>query len=201
MANAFQPHAFQGDGFQIVVTDTWDQSQLTGTQFVSINGGTSATSAEVGQSFVPTASTVTAVQLEVYKSGCPSDNLLIEIQTDASNLPSGTVVGSTISIASASLTTLPGLWTEFAVNAPVTSGVKHWIVARRDIGGAGDSTNSPRWRASVASSYAGGGYSPRNGTTGVWTAESATIDMKFVTWSPVAGPSAELPILVMAPPG
>lgn len=183
MADAFQPHAFQGSAVQIAITDADTQLMLTTPDSVAeLKGGTSTTAA-AAQSFVSTRLYVSTVQVHLQAINTPADNVIVEIQTSASNLPSGTVVGSSPTFPAASVTTAgAGNWCDFAVAANVAVGVKYWIVARRS--GGLDTTNYVTWKLKASGNqYTSGGRSVYNGTTTVWGAESATIDHSFIVWT------------------
>jgi hypothetical protein len=180
MANAFQAYTYQQNAFQTNPdAGTLDQSQTSiagGTG--NINGGTDAFGAAEAQSFVPTTSLVEFVEVNLVVGGSPTDNTICEIQTNGATVPSGTVVGGSPTFPSASIPA-SSTWIRFPVDATVTAGVKYWIVIRRTIGGAGDSTNRPRYNFQTGNPYAAGGASFLNGTTGVWGAESGTSDIAF----------------------
>lgn len=106
----------------------------------SILGGT-GTAEEQAQSFVcNSATTVLAVSAMLMKFGSPTDNLIVEIQTDSSGSPSGTVVGTGGSISCSTLTSGSLLY-QIAINAPLSAATTYWIVFRRS--GARDTTNRP----------------------------------------------------------
>lgn len=92
------------------------------------------------RSFVPSASYTTFTpSLTLWKSGSPTDNVLIEIQTDNAGSPSGTILG-TVTVAYTSLgTTQPSLTSYGTASASLTSGVTYWIVVERS--GALSATN------------------------------------------------------------
>jgi hypothetical protein len=83
------------------------------------------------------ATTLTNVALYVVKNGTPTDNLIIEIQTDSAGVPSGSVVGTVATIPGASVPV--GGFTYMACSISLSSSTTYWIVLRRD--GARDTTN------------------------------------------------------------
>ena len=62
------------------------------------------TSAALGQSFIAnTSGVIDLVFLNVHQQNTPADNVYVEIQTDSSDKPSGTVIGTSAQIAASSL--------------------------------------------------------------------------------------------------
>lgn len=96
-------------------------------------GDTTATQAR-GQRFVA-GPLLTQATFHPTKSGSPSDNLIVEIQSDSGGVPSGTVVGT---VATYSGATAGGIKTE-NVSIALTSGNTYWLVFRRS--GAIDAAN------------------------------------------------------------
>lgn len=149
------------------------------------NVGDATTSARRGQSFVITDANASDIELQfinllVNKGGTPSDNLYIEIQTDSSGAPSGTVVtnGTSSTLAGGSVT--GGAYANykftFATPPSLTSGTTYWIVARRS--GAVDGANYFRLAGSNSSVYSGGNLSTYDSTSGTWSATAAA-DLSF----------------------
>lgn len=130
--------------------------------------GTGGTNEEQAQSFQLSGNgTVTSVQLlSPSRGGTPTDDLIVEIQTDASGVPSGTVVGSGGSKAFSALRTLGSVFRgrfSVAVNAALTASTTYWIVLRRS--GSRDTVNYVNFALSVA--YTGGVGATKN--SGTWT--------------------------------
>lgn len=96
--------------------------------------GASATSAATAQSFLPLG-VLTSVSIPVSKTGNPTDNLILEIQTGASGVPSGTVVSTLVSRAGTSLSTSDILSWSGSISLSGT----HWLVLRRS--GSLDASN------------------------------------------------------------
>lgn len=94
------------------------------------------------------------VSLSTWRSGTPSDNLVLSIQTDSSNKPSGTPLAS-VSVAGSSLPTSAGaanfLGTITGLN--LTNGTKYWLVGNRS--GVPDSTNDYHWEMQVGGGAVG----------------------------------------------
>ena len=150
--------------------------------------GRSTTSNEFSQSFTtPAGITVDRIGIVLGKAASPTDNLTMEIQTDASGLPSGTVVTNGTSNAIANTAILASLHIhEFIFpNQPVLSASTryHWVLKRS---GSLDDTNfySP---AIVASVLAGESSATR--LSGTWTAHGSGADSPFYIASPNAGSS------------
>ena len=89
---------------------------------------------------LPYTANVTQIKLYVEKTGTPGADLTVEIQTDNSGVPSGTVVtnGST-SIAEADIGTAYAWETALFSTAPSLTGVTdYWIVLSESSGSSGD---------------------------------------------------------------
>lgn len=117
--------------------------------------------------------TITEVVLAVSKIGSATDNLIVEIQTDAAGVPSGTVVGSGASVNMTEISTSRTIMS-FSVNAPVSASTTYWVVTRRS--GARNIVSYPLIECSAADIYANGNWavSENNGT---WVA--GTLDLHF----------------------
>lgn len=89
--------------------------------------GSVGTAEQQAQSFIASATGIGYVGALCYVAGAPTDDLILEIQTDDAGAPSGVVVGSN-TIPCTSLTTTP---VEYTVIAPLVAGTQYWIVARR----------------------------------------------------------------------
>ncbi len=142
----------------------------SGSNSDQINGAT-GTSEAIAQSFTP-ASDVTVDRLlaKINPSSSPVDNLIVEIQTNAADVPSGTVVGSGVTTAAAGLASF-GM-SAFAISAALTGGTRYWIVARRD--GARDVTNRFTWTGSTGVELSGAGEAKAILASGTWTAGGGT---------------------------
>lgn len=107
--------------------------------------GRVTTQQRAAESFTALGNTVTvAVALRIF--GSPSDNAVVEIQTDSAGSPSGTVLGSA-SISAATLTTTSTAYT-FDIAATLAANSTYWLVFRRsgslndtDYFGVGSGTN------------------------------------------------------------
>jgi hypothetical protein len=150
-----------------------DIAQLNGATFAAFG---QAANERAAQSFTTGAAiNVKYVRLLLAKVGGPTDNLFVEIQTDASNLPSGTVVATSGNVAGANVVT-GSLWTGFTFTTPValSASTKYWIVVKR----SGAVSGSAYWNLyhSTLSGFTGG-KSTYNGSS--WSAEDATVDLAF----------------------
>lgn len=141
-------------------------------------GNASATD-ELAQSFVYTdtlAETITMREIQIFlgKVASPTDNLTIEIQTDSSGVPSGTVItnGTSDVVAGSGLSSAGVKPVAFTWSTPpeLTSGTTYHFVVKRS--GAVDGTNHYRLKQSNTSSYSGGTASTYNSSTPLWTNQS-----------------------------
>src|SRR3990167_2404058 len=108
--------------------------------YYEVYGGTGNLQEEA-QEFTPTASIIChQIKLYLYKTGSPTDNVYLTIRTDSSGLPSGTILGTSGTIAGSSIATVGTEYT-FTFTTPVllSSGVTYHFVISRD--GARDTAN------------------------------------------------------------
>jgi hypothetical protein len=97
----------------------------------------STTWTQAAQGFTALAPTLTEVRCGSFnKNGTPAGNLIVEVQTDSAGKPSGTVVGTVVNVAPASVT--PGAQI-FPCNIALTTGNTYWLVFR--MGSADSATN------------------------------------------------------------
>jgi hypothetical protein len=156
-----------------------DQQQRSHSGAVQPVGNATANT-RVAQSFTAGSSySLAAVLLYVYKTGAPTDNWYVEIQSDSSNTPSGSVLATSQNLSGeytfADLGHLVRY--DFASPPSLTNGTKYWIVYQRST--AVNASNYINLVIGSTSLYAGGGLSIHNGTS--WGAESGTVDASFVT--------------------
>jgi hypothetical protein len=145
----------------------------------SSNVGNSSFQIRIGQSFTTTSAfSLAAVRLNILKVLAPTDNWSVDIYADASNNPTGGTLATSDLIAGAGISTVQH-WHEFVFSSPpsLSTTTKYWIVLQRS--GAVDASNYVNWRHSAASSYASNGRIVDS--SGIWGAESGTIDMTFET--------------------
>lgn len=178
---AFQFDTFQQGTFDTVATELVDQS-ASGSASLGAAIGSAASTQQQAQSFVPSVDKVSYVVLKLYRSGAPSDDLIVELQTNGATKPSGTVIGTSVTLA-ASTVPVDHTSLAFFVDVAVTPSTKYWIVARRS--GAVDG-NAVYWEGNVSNVYASGGLATMN--TGVWGAEHATFDDTFSTYYSIGFP-------------
>lgn len=86
---------------------------------------------------------VTGVYVDVDKVASPTDDLVVEIQTDTAGNPSGTVVGTGGSINGASLSAGAGVTYRIDVSASLSASTNYHLVLSRS--GARDTVNFYRW--------------------------------------------------------
>jgi hypothetical protein len=127
--------AVAGDAFSHYTTST-------ASQFIGATSG----EARAAQSFF-LKGTLAFVEVNVQRSGSPTDDLVLEIQTDSgSNTPSGTVLLSG-QVVGSSLPSGSFAWTRFAFDpTPLTPGTKYWLVLSRS--GSIDASNFYAWEYS-----------------------------------------------------
>lgn len=116
---------------------------------------------------------VYSVQAFVGKSNSPTDDLILEIQSDSAGVPSGTVLAS-VTKSGADITVSKLHEFVFASPVSLSSGTAYWVVLRRS--GSLDSIN--RWTVGWQSS---GGYTGGNRATfasSTWTVVANT-DWQF----------------------
>jgi hypothetical protein len=142
--------------------------------------GGSGTNEQAAQSFSSGAGgLVSLVALSVSVTGSPTDNFIVEIQTDSSGVPSGTVVGTSVSVLASSLPAgMGGGWAYFDVAASLSASTTYWIVCRRS--GSRDTTNYAVWQQNSSNVYAGG--VPATKSSGTWS--TATNDFGFIATLP-----------------
>lgn len=111
----------------------------------------------VDQSFtLPRSCTLQKVLVSLAKGGSPTDNLVIEVQTDdGSGKPSGTVVGTVATITGSSLPAEPPPYQDqiYECSVSLTGGTRYHLVFRRT--GSLNNTNSY-----IANYITGGGWLP-----------------------------------------
>lgn len=142
-------------------------------KFASISDGT----IRLAQSFTTGGSSygVGGVDVILKKLGTIGD-IIVEIQTDSSNSPSGTVVsGTSVTVPAANVPTSLGWVTANFGSAPTLSAsTKYWIVVRS--ASAFGTGNFLMWRAKTGNPYSTGNMMYYSGST--WTAQS-TVDNLF----------------------
>lgn len=102
--------------------------------------GNSSANAKIAQKIVTRASgtnQITQLQFGLFKSGSPTDNVIVEIQTDSAGAPSGTALASW-SYAGSSILGASSIKTE-TVAGLLSNSTTYWLVISRS--GAVDATN------------------------------------------------------------
>ena len=147
----------------------------TNTSFGSATAGSTTMTA---QSFSAPGD-LTQVRVALAKLSAPTDNVVLEIQTDSGGSPSGTVVGTVATIAGTSLSTSSAM-ASYSTSISLTASTTYWLVARRS--GALDSTN----RYTVDIGTATGALPVRKDfKSAAWSAgaEAFAVDLTFSTGS------------------
>jgi len=129
-----------------------------------------ASQVQLAQQFVAQDSTLTEIAFYGGKNSAPTDNLILEIQTDSGGLPSGTVVATIATIAGTSLTTANVLRT-YRGSWSLTNGNTYWLVFRRS--GAPDNTNNYYIYGWTGSTTGLTTYGIHNGTS--WSSFSGAV--------------------------
>jgi len=114
--------------------------------------GATASSTQAAWGFTAQG-TLTEVRATLYKAGAPTDNLVLEIQSDSAGVPSGSVVGTVATVGGASLTTTATEYT-YSVSISLTASTTYWLVMRRS--GAVDLSNAYQARYATAGSFPSG---------------------------------------------
>jgi hypothetical protein len=117
------------------------------TNTVSMNGQ------KVAQA-IKASGSVDYAEVYLHKVGSPTDDVIFELQSDSSGLPSGTVL-ATHTLAASDVTSTPWYRLEFG-GVILEVGNTHWIVARRS--GSLDDSNVIAWQDSSLSYGEGKAY-------------------------------------------
>ncbi len=148
----------------------------------NINGETGAAE-RVAESFQHNANfSCSKVSVYIQKAGSPTDNIIADIQTDSSGLPSGTLVDANATKAiDASTIDTSYTFVDFTFPASITltANTQYHLVLRRS--GSNDETNRIQWGTdSSTPTYANGIWERRN--SGTWIT-NADIDFLFKIYS------------------
>lgn len=130
--------------------------------------------------------TISEVWLYVQRVGTLTGNLTVTIETDSSDLPSGTQVGGSATVTASTVSTTPG-WLRFALATPalLAANTKYWIT----LAGATtiSASNYLNWFLNTANSYPNGLSATNNGS--VWASASSLHFFRVVTpsaaWEPL----------------
>lgn len=148
-----------------------------GAQSVSSVQGTGGLNEMQAQSFLSgPGGTVGAVLVNITKTGSPTDNLIVEIQTNSGGLPSGTVVGTSGQVSGVNIPSTPTAYAlvGFPVTATLSASTTYHLVVRR--AGTRDTSNYYDLWGTNPGTYADGQNISR--TNGSWAA-SGTGDTAF----------------------
>lgn len=119
-----------------VESDSLDEFYPPGYQTYDYPLRSVSTYTQISQGFKPnTSSTVTKIRLWLKKTGAPTGNINIQIQTNSSGVPSGTGVtnGTSANVDVSTLATSYGWITfTFTTNPTLTSGTQYHIVLQGD---------------------------------------------------------------------
>jgi hypothetical protein len=115
------------------------------------------------------------VQVAIRKQSAPADNVVIELRSDASGVPSATVLGS-VSRPASDFDTGSAYFFAFTFSPvlALTAGTRYWIVIRRS--GAVDLTNHYGLDESGGDYYTAGGSAVYDGAA--WTASSTDLTFR-----------------------
>jgi hypothetical protein len=137
--------------------------------------------ARVAQSFTALESgSPLFVYMPVAKLGAPTDNVTVEIRSDASGVP-GTLLATSDVIGGASIsTTISMLKFTFSTSTPLSSGTRYWLVLKRS--GAIDGTNRYYAGGPNSSTLASEGRAWYTDSTSTWAASDGNdIPFRIVT--------------------
>lgn len=133
------------------------------------------------QSFIAIGTSLVGLQVGVSRQGNPTDNVIVEIQTDVGGQPSGVVLGSG-STPAAPIPTGHGFRNLQVNSGPLTPGQTYWFVLRRS------GTNDPSNYIWVCvdnfdeDQYAGGYFAQSFDSGGSWTPYFLGFDLAAVLW-------------------
>jgi len=146
------------------------------TSVTTANMGGVNTTAKAGQSFLASDNwSVEFVTLDLLKVGSPTDNVICELWSTSSNLPSTLLATATNTIAGGTLTgTAQSVQFVFSP-VQLVAGTTYAIVINRSTGL--DASNYYRTSLTTADPYASGISLRYNSTTGTWA--SSVTDWKF----------------------
>ncbi len=136
--------------------ETLQATDTNATEFFGKDGVGSGDPSEAAQSFKFAATTkFDTIEIFPRKFNSPTDNVVVEIQSDSSGSPDGTALFTSDTIDGASLTTVGApLDVTFPGPVHVDAGVTYWIVFKRS--GSLDSTNYYALGGSISSVYSDG---------------------------------------------
>lgn len=168
-----------GAGYlSIPIGETLDTENVGSVTFgdIAFGGLANGTIRTLAQQFTATSNgAITRADVELRKNNGSTGHVLVEIRTDASNLPSTTILAQG-SILGNLLTTSQAFYTAYFIDAPtLAAGTKYWIVVYQQDNG----TNSYYGNLTNGS----GCYSTITGTS--WT--SQTGEMRFKTYISTTG--------------
>ena len=155
-----------------VVNDSYTVfSTSTSNSFGVTTAGTTA-GAKLAQGFsLAVTSTVSAWALQLVDVGTPADNIIISIQTNGSNVPSGTVVVSSTIPALGQSSTSAYTTSTFNTTSSLNASTTYWIVAERS--GATSDADYYNLAGTSTPAYYRGITRLHNGTN--WTAVVPTL--------------------------
>jgi len=126
-----------------------------------------------------------AIDLYLFKVGSPSDSVVVEIQSDSSGSPSGTVLASASLTGAAIIDSTRNTFT-FASPPTLSASTTYWVVVRRS--GGDDISNYCQTAGATASVYPNGlaKYSLTGGST--WVTSVSIPDLNLALVSSSFGP-------------
>jgi hypothetical protein len=139
-----------------------------------------STNEKAAQQFTAVGS-MTAVNVSIRKAASPTDNVVCELWSDASDLPDTLIATSPTTVSGASLGTAGEVYVNFDLSYATTASTKYWIVLRRS--GSLDATNNYAWDRNTTNPYANGFAATWN-TSAAW-APLPSDDFRFRVYGPV----------------
>lgn len=125
------------ENFRFLTTNSVAPLHTAGS--ASVNVGTTAEERWAQSFYMPADGSITSVDVKVFKTGAPTDNLIAAIQADSAGAPSGTDLASA-TVAGTSLTTTATVTNFNVADTALSGGQPYWLVLRRS--GALSGTNN-----------------------------------------------------------
>ncbi len=144
--------------------------------------GSSTTAQREAQPFAAASATLTEVRVWLRTTGAPTDDAVVEIQTDSAGSPSGSVVATVATVAGTSLNTTMTEYT-YSTSIALTASTTYWLVVRRS--GAVDAVNF--YNVGINNAGGAGWTSLKTFASGSWTAAlggAFTVKLTFAVPTP-----------------
>lgn len=167
----FTVDSVNADGAQIRVLETIVDEAAGASVTISAWG------VWVAQSFTPaTAWNAVTVAVQLAKVGAPGDNVTIELQSDSSGVPSGTILASATLAPGSIGNTAAWKLATLSVAVALSAGATYWIVIKRS--GASSATAYFKTQVDTGLAYTGGNLRLRT-PGGTWSTRVTDGDLPF----------------------